>query len=117
MKASARQTRSNAGLARKLRPQLLVARLSLEQRQTLERWLVHDNLRYADAQKRVLREFGLKVGPSTLCNFYQQVTRRKIQPPREVRVEVIIPIKSDDPIRLRVVRAGAENTTVKIARA
>jgi len=48
------------------------------QREALEEWLFEENLSYADAQKRLLADFGVRCSRSGLCAFYQRTAEKRL---------------------------------------
>ncbi len=53
--------------------------LTGEQRQKLENWLFEKNLGYAEALKRVQKEFGVQASATSLGRFYQRRARERQQ--------------------------------------
>src|SRR5260221_14353690 len=64
---------------RKMREDSTWNGLTGEQRQKLENWLFERNLGYAEALKRVKKEFGVQASTTSLGRFYQRRARERQQ--------------------------------------
>ncbi len=64
---------------RKMREDSTWNGLTGEQRQKLENWLFERNLGYAEALKRVQKEFGVQASATSLGRFYQRRARERQQ--------------------------------------
>lgn len=52
--------------------------LPKHQRETLERWLFEENVKYEEAVSRLWNDFGVRCSASGLGQFYQRVAQRRL---------------------------------------
>jgi hypothetical protein len=99
---------------RKLRADSTFNKLTLEQRQQLEKWLTVDNLRYADAAQKFEQEFGFKVSTSALGGLFQYYQEQRLQAQQEIKLELVFQTPPSLPMQVKVLRNGKEESTVCI---
>jgi hypothetical protein len=63
--------------------------LSADQKRLLRRWMFHENVTFAEGQKRLLDEFGVKLSAQALCRWWHNNCKAAPEPPsRRLLLEV-----------------------------